>query len=152
MDRLTWAVVGGVLALVAAGLIAAVVVRGREEPPDLTTPSGVVLAYAIAEQRGDAQTAWDLLATSAQERADRERFLARAANHNSAEREYLTIEEERIEADGASVLLVKTYPASDGLFGRSSYSNRNTVRLVRDGSTWRITVPPDDYLLISSAR
>jgi hypothetical protein len=152
MDRLTWAVVGGVLALVAAGLIAAAVVRGRETPPDLATPSGVVLAYALAEQRGDVETAWDLLATSAQDRADRERFLARAASNNSPEREFLTTEDERIDGDSASVVLVKAYPASGAVFGSNGYSNRNTVRLARNGSAWRITVPPDDFLLIGSKR
>jgi len=148
MDRLTWAVVGGVLALVLAGVAAATLSRERETPPDLNSPSGVVLAYAIAEQRGDPRTAWDLLATSAQARGDRDRFLARAADHNS-QREYLTTEDERIDGEGASVVLVKTYPPSGGLFSNNSYSMRNTVRLIREGSAWRISVPPDDYLLIS---
>jgi hypothetical protein len=148
MDRFTWAIVVGVLALVAGGVVVAAVMRGREAPPDLSTPTGVVLAYAIAEQRGDPQTAWDLLATSVQARSDRDRFLARAANSSST-RAYLTSEDEHIEGDAASVVLVQTYPGSDGLFGGGGYSNRNTVRLVREASGWRISVPPDDYLLPS---
>ena len=52
MDRFTWTVVGGVVGLVVIGLAAATFARGREAPPDLTTPAGVVLAYALAEQRG----------------------------------------------------------------------------------------------------
>ena len=153
MDRFTWAVVGGVLALVVGGLVAATLVRGRERPPDLSTPSGVVLAYALAEQRGDGQTAWDLLATSAQARGDRDRFIAGATNNSNSGREYLTTEDERVEGDtAASVVLVRTYPASGGLFGSSGFSNRNTVRLVREGQAWRISVPPDDYLLNSGRR
>jgi hypothetical protein len=151
MDRLTWIVVGGVVGLVVVGLAAAAFGRGREAPPDLHTPGGVVLAYALAEQRGDPQTAWDLLAPSAQARADHDRFLARAGSHGSGgDREYLTTEDERIDADGASVVLVQTYAGSGGFFGSNSYASRSTVRLTRQGSDWRIVVPPDDYLLSST--
>jgi hypothetical protein len=147
MDRFTWAVVGGVLGLVVVGVVAASIVRGRETPPDLNTPSGVVLAYALAEQRGDGQAAWDLLAPSVQARADRERFLARFGERGS-DRAFLSTESETTTGDTASVALVRTYPSSGGIFGSTSYSNRNTVRLVREPEGWRITVPPDDYLLV----
>jgi hypothetical protein len=146
MDRFTWIVVGAVVGLVGIGLAAAVLLRGHEASPDLHTPAGVVLAYALAEQRGDPQAAWDLLATGAQARADHDRFLARAGN-GGGDREYLTTEDERIDPDGASVALVQTYAGSGGLFGSSSYVNRTTVRLTRQGADWRIVVPPDDYLL-----
>jgi hypothetical protein len=150
MDRFTWIVVGGVVGLVVVGLAAATFVRGRQSPPDLHTPAGVVLAYALAEERGDAQTAWDLLASSAQARADHDRFLARASRTGSGQREYLTVEDERIDADGASVVLVRTQANSGGLFSNTSYANRTTVRLTRQGSEWRIVVPPDDYLLFNT--
>ena len=147
MDRVTWIVVGGVIGLVVIGLAAATLLRGHETPPDLHTPGGVVLAYALAEQRGDAQTAWDLLAPAAQARADHDRFLARAGSRGGSDREYLTTEDERVDADGASVVLVRTGTGSGDLFGSNSYANRTTVRLARQGADWRITVPPDDYLL-----
>ena len=148
MDRFTWIVVGGVASLVVVGLATATVLRGREAPPDLSTPAGVVLAYALAEQRGDPQAAWDLLAISAQTRADHDLFLARAGTGGGGEREYLTTEDARIDPDqGASVALVRTYAGSGGLFGNNSYVNRTTVRLTRQGADWRIVVPPDDYLL-----
>jgi hypothetical protein len=150
MDRFTWGIVIGVLALVAAGVVVAAVVRGRDAPPDLNTPAGVVLAYALAEQRGDPQTAWDLLATSAKARGDRDRFLARAGDHGGGPSPYLTVEEERIDGDTASVVLLQTYAGSSGIFGAGSYPNRNTVRLAREALGWRITVPPDDYVLIST--
>src|SRR5579884_3418716 len=147
MDRLTYAVIGGVLALVAVGLGAAAVVRGRAVPPDLNTPGGVVLAYVLAEQRGDAETAWALLAPAAQARADRELYLARAAHHGDDRTSY-AIEAQRLDGTSASVVLVQTDAGSPELFGRGgSSSNRTTVRLTYDGSAWRITVPPDEYLL-----
>src|SRR5258708_5733168 len=97
MDRFTWIVVGGVVSLVVVGLAVATFLRGREAPPDLNTPAGVVLAYALAERRGDPQTAWDLLAPAAQARTDHDRFLARAGRVGGGEREYLTTEDERID-------------------------------------------------------
>ncbi len=151
MDRFTLAVVGGVLALVAAGLIAAASLRTQTGgPPDLTTPRGVALAYALAEQRGDPQAAWDLLATSTQQRGDRERFLARASSSEPDNNTFISAEDERLDGDGASVVLVRTYAGTGGIFGRTSYTNRTTVRLTRESDNWRITVPPDDYLLISA--
>src|ERR1700680_1362595 len=120
MDRFTWIVVCGVIGLVVVGLAAATFLRGRETSPDLHTPGGVVLAYALAEQRGDAQTAWDLLATAAQARADHDRFLARAGSRGGGEREYLTTEDERFDAAGASVVLVRTAAGSGGFFGSNS--------------------------------
>jgi hypothetical protein len=149
MDRFTFAVVGGVLALVAAGLVTAASLRGQVgSAPDLNTPAGVALAYAAAEQRGDAQAAWDLLATPAQQRGDRERFLARAG-HSQPDNAYLSTDEERVDGDTASVTLVETYPGSGGLLGRATYTNRVTIRLARESAGWRITVPPDDFLLVA---
>src|SRR6266852_5952787 len=138
MDRFTVAVVGGVIGLVVAGLVAAAVLRGHAPQPDLSTPSGIVLAYGLAEQRGDGQAAWELLATSVQARNSRDQFLVRLSGRGS-EAEYLTTEGERIDADGASVVMVRTYPSSGGLFGSSGYTNRATVRLLREASGWRIT-------------
>jgi len=147
MDRSTLAVVGGVVGLVLAGLVAAAIVRGHAAQPDLSTPSGVVLAYAYAAERGDGQAAWDLLAAPVQARSNRDQFLARVGNRGS-DREYVTTEDERIDADGASVVLVRTYPGSGSLFAGSGYSNRNTVRLAQETAGWRITVPPDPYVLV----
>ena len=74
MDRFTLAVGGGVLALIVAALAAAMLVRTSATPPDLTTPSGTALAYALAVRGGEQQAAWDLLAPSEQARLDRDRF------------------------------------------------------------------------------
>jgi hypothetical protein len=145
MDRLTWPIVGGVLALVAVGLIAAAVTRDHAPPPDLSTPSGVVVAYAAAEQRGDGSAAWSLLARTAQARGDRDHFVAGASTSRGTA--YVTTENERIEGNSASVVLVRTETASGGLFDRGSYTTRNTVILVREDGNWRLSVPPDEYLL-----
>jgi hypothetical protein len=147
MDRFTYALAAGVLALIVGALATAVVVRGRSSPPDLSTPAGVVLAYATAEQRGDALAAWNLLDPAVQARSDREAFLARAADGDQA---YLTVEDERIDADGATVVLVRTSPSGGGIFsgGGGGYASRNTVRLARQGADWRITAPPDSYRLV----
>ena len=144
MDRFTYTLAAGVLALVVGGLATAAVVRGRSAPPNLSTPAGVVLAYAEAEQRGDGLAAWDLLDPSVQARSDRDTFLARTPD---GDRVYLTVEDERIDADGATVVLVRTYPGSGGLFGSGGYASRNTVRLARTTAGWRISVPYDSYRL-----
>src|SRR5438105_6896668 len=148
MDRFTTSIVGGVLLLIVAGLGVAAILGNRQEPPDLTKPSGVVLAYALAEQRGDPAAAWDLLAPSAQSRTTRDQFIARASGDN-AERAYFSTEDGVIEPDLASVTLLTTYPSSGGLLERSTYTSRSTVRLVHEVDNWRITVPHDDYLLNS---
>jgi hypothetical protein len=151
VDKFTVAIASGVVVLVAAGLVAAGVLRSQSPPPDLSTPHGVVLAYALAEQRGDAATAWDLLATSTQSKADRDRFLARAGQAGYAERgPYLTTEDEQVNGDGASVALVHTYRGSGNIFGNSGFSTRSTVRLKLEPAGWRITVPPDEYSLLAS--
>jgi hypothetical protein len=149
MDRFTWFVVGGVLGLIVVGLASATILRGREGLPDLSTPRGVALAYELAEQRGDGETAWNLLAASTQAPASHARFISRVGSFGS-DRDYLTTEDERIDADTASVVLVRTSPGSGGIFGSASYTTRNTVRLARQGTDWRITVPPDANQLFDS--
>ena len=136
--------------LVAVGLISAAMLRSQSQPPDLNTPHGVVLAYAAAEQRGDAVSAWHLLAASTQQRADRDRFLARAGAARSDA--YLSTEDEQITGDEASVVLLSTYRGSGSIFGDGGYSSRATVRLIREPAGWRIAVPPDDYLLVAPAK
>jgi hypothetical protein len=145
MDRFTTSVVGGVLLLIVAGLSAAAILGTRQPEPDLTQPNGVVLAYALAEQRGDVATAWDLLDPSAQARTTRDQFIVRASQRES-ERGYLSTENVQLGSDDATVALIRTYPGSGGLFGSNSYTERSTVRLARGPAGWRITVPHDEYL------
>lgn len=130
-------------------LALAVVMPSRQPTPDLNTPDGITLAYALDVQRGDLDQAWDLLAASVKAQLTRERFLTRVeATRSSYQRARLSIEDIRIEGDTARVDLVRTYPSSGGPFGLSSgsYSNRSTVRLVRENAQWRIATPPDPYV------
>jgi hypothetical protein len=151
MDRFTWGIVVGVLALVVAGIAAATLVRGREVPPDTSTPSGVVLAFEQALQDGDAERAWDLLASTTQAAVGRNRFLQRAsgsARGSGSNQVRLIVENERVTGDSAVVDLVRTYRSS-GLFdfGGGDSPPRYVVRLVRENGAWRITVPADSYLV-----
>jgi hypothetical protein len=147
MDRFTWALVGGVLLLVVVALGAAAT-RGRGEPPDLSTPGGTVLDYALAEQRGDAQTAWGLLSTPVQRGADFQQYQLRLGSAGRNDNVSFSTEDEHVDGELASVVLVHTYTGSGGWFGSGdTTSTRTTVRLEREAGAWRISVPPDPYSL-----
>ena len=150
MSRFTWAIVIGVLALIALSLVLAVTVRDREPAPDLSTASGVTLGFVQALQRGEPERAWDLLSSGARAQTTRERFLARAAGARSMyDRARVSVENER-RADGtARVDLVRSYPGSGGPFAPPTSSRQvSTVLLAREGDAWRIETPPDPFLLI----
>jgi hypothetical protein len=154
MDRFTGVIIAGVLALVVAGVVAAVAVRGRETPPDMGTPGGVTLAYMQALQRKDDEQAWSLLATSTRARTNRFQFQQNVSGWGGGwgdrrdERARLILESEQVEGDRASVELVTQFPSSGGLLDfNGTYSTRSTVRLVREDGNWRITIPPYPYLL-----
>jgi opacity protein-like surface antigen len=149
VDRFTIAIAGGVLALVAAALAAAAIVRDQSPPPDVSTPSGVVLAYAEAEQRGDGAAAWDLLTASTRARADRDQFLVRVGQNGPGRTSvYLSTEAEQVTGDMASVVLARTSRDGGGIFSASSYTMRTIVRLTREPAGWRISLPPDGYNLV----
>ena len=150
MTRFTWAIVIGVLALVIVSIVLAATLDRTGAPPDPSTPEGVALAYALAVQRGDPEDAWELLASSVKSQTTRDRFLVRASDlRGTYERARLSFENVRVEGDTARLELVRTYPASGGLLGvgSGSYSNRNTVRLVREEGDWRISAPPEPFIL-----
>ena len=150
MTRFTWGIVVGVLALVALSVGVAAVANSRQTPPDLSTPEGVVLAYALALQSGDIDRAWDLLAESARAQTTREAFISRASGlRGGYERARLAVENVQVEGDVARVELVRRYEGADGPLGvfGGAYTNRNTVRLARESSEWRIVTPPDPFVL-----
>jgi hypothetical protein len=150
VTRSTWAIVGGVLGLVVLALGLAVAMPSRQPTPDLNTPDGVTLAYALAVQRGDLDQAWDLLSATVKTQVTKDRFITRVeATRSSYQRARLSIEDPRVEGETARNDLVRTYPSSGGLFGlgNGSYSNRSTVRLARESGQWRIATPPDPYVI-----
>lgn len=153
MDKLTIGVAAGVLVLVAAGLATASVLRAHSAPPDLTTPHGVVLAYAAAEDRADGVAAWNLLAMATQTRTDRDEYLARVGRSMPrGTGEYVTTEDEQITGNEASVVLVRAYPGSGSIFGSQANASRATVRMIHEPDGWRITVPPDEYNLVQTRK
>jgi hypothetical protein len=150
VDRFTWGIVAGVLALVVVGIATAALVREREATFDLSTPSGVVLAFERALHDGDAERAWELLATSTQNTVGRERFLQRAQDlvnvrGNQAVRH--TVEDERVTDETATVDLVRTYRSTGLLDFDGGSSARFTVRLVREIGAWRIAAPAEGFLV-----
>ena len=155
MDRFTWGIVIGVVALVSVGIGAVVVTRGSDKPPDVSTPGGVALAFEQALDRGDADAAWNLLAPSAQAMTTRDAFVQRATNFQSVRggRQRVAVETAVVDGDTARVEVVRVFPESAGLFNfGSGYAFRGTTRLARADSAWRVTVPSEPYLLPDEAR
>ena len=152
MTRFTWGIVVGVLVLVAVSIGLAVLMPRTQPAPDLGTPEGVALAWGLAMQRREPEAAWDLLSREAQGRTSRDRFVARAADlASSYERARVSVEDPRMSGDTARVQLVRTYSGSGGPLGLGSGSNaaRSTVSLVREDGQWRISSPPEAFLLDS---
>jgi len=150
MTRFTWGIVIGVLVLVGVSIGLAAWLPRVEQAPDLGTPEGVVLAYALAMQRAEPEAAWDLLAESTKSRTSRERFVARASGMRGRYQEArLTMENLRVDGDSARVELMLTRPGSRGPFGfgSGSYADRSLVTLVRQDAAWRIATPPDPFLV-----
>ena len=138
----------GVLVLVGGSLALAVTVQTRAQAPDLSTPDGVTLAYALALQSGDTDTAWNLLADSAKAQTSKDRFAARASSFRIGDRQRLSVEDVRIDGQSARVDLVRTFPSNGGVFfGSSAGPTRSTVRLTRESAGWRITTPPEPFMV-----
>jgi hypothetical protein len=154
LDRFTWGIVIGVLALVVVGVVVAASAVDRGTPPDLSTPEGVALAYELALQRGDWDTAYSLLAQTLQEQVPRDQFALRAGGsfgggYQASAR--LSVEPDSVQGDTARVTLVRSFPPSGGLLGLA-FDRGSTVRfnvtLVREGGAWRVSVPPEPYLVL----
>lgn len=153
MDRFTWGVVGGAIALVVAGLVAVLLVERVAEPPDLSTPAGTVRAYMAALDDRRPEDAWELLGEAQRRETPRDEFIRRASGAYPGGRDgRVTVTATENDGTSARVSVTRTYNSGNGffgLFGPSSYSNESIARLERQSGAWRITVPPRDYLLRS---
>lgn len=147
MDRFTWSIVAGAVLLVAAGLASVTVLQRPAAPADLSTPEGVVRAYVTAIETQHPDQAWDLLASGARGNLTRDEFVRRASTQGHSRSGRVAIDNVVVEGGTARVELSRTYEGSGGLFGSSAYTTNNTVRLEREGGQWRISVPPEPYLL-----
>jgi hypothetical protein len=147
MDRFTWGIVAGTLALVVAGIVVVLVVRRSPEPADLGTPEGTVRAYVEAIESGRPEQAWELLGDRQQADVGRDEFIRRATTGYRGGREgRVAIDAVELTGTTARVDLSRTYSGGGPpIFGPSTYTNRMTARLEQQRGAWRITVPPDEY-------
>ncbi len=147
MDRFTWGIVVGAVLLVAVGLASVTLARRPVAPPDFSTPEGVVRAYVTALDSQHPEQAWDLLTTGARAGITRDEFIRRATIEGGPRYARVAVESAVVEGDTARVELARTFAGSGGLVGSADYTQRTTVRLERESGAWRISVPPDPYLL-----
>jgi hypothetical protein len=137
------------VALVIVG-VAAAAVTGRGEPSiDLSSPGGVTLAFELAIQRGEGDVAWQLLAPAAQSGTTRQEFLARAASIGRGPNARFSVDNVRSSGDSAHLDLVRIIPTG-GFFGlgAGTVTVRDPVTLERVDGEWRLTVPPEPYLIM----
>lgn len=152
LDRFTWAVGIGALILIVVGIVVAVVVGRSQPPPDLSTPGGVTLAYELAIQRGEADSAWKLLSSTAQASVSEQQYLARAAGIGRQPDARFSIENVRVVGDRAYLDLVRVIPSGGMLgLGAGTFTVRDPVTLDREGGQWRITVPPEPFLIVNQS-
>ena len=152
VDRFTLGVGIGVVILVAIGIAVAAIGASVQPLPDLSTPEGVALTYELNIQRGEADRAWDLLASEAQHGTTRQEFLARAARVNSGVEVRFSVENVRVDGDTAHLNLVRVTPTPGFLgLGGGSYTSNSPVTLVRENGTWKISVPSEPYVIMQPA-
>ncbi|HZT08659.1 MAG TPA: hypothetical protein VFC51_16675 [Chloroflexota bacterium] len=157
MDRFTWAAVAGVVLLSVVAIVVAVAPRGEQQPPDLTTPQGVVAAYILAVQDKRADDAWAMLESPSAVEAvpspagqtmTRETFRQQVNNAQQNGDRRLRIVDTKEQADGVRVdVEITTFTGGPAIFGSDSYSRSATFILVRSDSSWRIRSSPPIWQL-----
>lgn len=149
-DRFLLGIVAGSVTLVLVG-IAAVFFVGRPRPTqtfDPSSPAGVVQAYVEAIRAGDRERAYDLLSRSArteiQRDATRQRFPSASDSDDTGRR--IVIEPISETGDTAEVkVTISRFATRSDPFSSGTYHRDLTVRLVREGGTWRISQPAEPY-------
>jgi hypothetical protein len=159
MDRLTWAFVGGAVALCVLAIASVFLVR-TAAPPPLTTPQGVVAAYVQAVRDRDADRAWDLLASGAAvgpappvasnanvTSRDVFRRQMSSLSQNAAAASRIRIASSTTSGDSARVTIeISTSTGGPALFG-GDYSRTLTFGLKRVNDVWKIDTAPGLYEL-----
>jgi hypothetical protein len=152
VDRFTWGVVIGVLALAIVAFTMVVLNRVTEAPPDLTTAEGTVHAFIAAVRDRRADDAWELLAGP--EALDRSTYpngprktetdFQREVNsmHRPSNRR-VRIAEVR-QNEGTATVDVEIVSTSNGPFflGGGSHTRRVAFSLRQVQGQWRITAAP----------
>ena len=139
MQRSILVLIGGVGALLVAGIVVALMAARQPEvayPPE--SPEGTVATFLRLLQDGQVDQAYELVAME----LDREAFHQRYGDW-SQRAHRVTLVRGSTTGDRATVTVdVSTF--SGGAFGASDYTNRETFTLERRNGTWRITGP--EYL------
>ena len=154
MDRWTWGLVAGVIAICAIALGVAALGRVNQAPPDLSTPQGVATAYILAIQNHEPDAAWDLLASPQAaagpfpgprgESLTREAFRQQVLNQPRPTNRRLRMIGSTISGDTAKVEIEISFDSRPFFFGGSPGGNgqTRTFELKRQDATWRITAAP----------
>jgi hypothetical protein len=152
LDRFTWGVIAGVLALSAVAVATTMLVRQDLAPPDLGTPEGVVTAYVLAIQDRRADDAWALLDSPAAaglsrfpgaEHATQDTFRQQVNSTPRQGNRRVRIVDTRLTGESASVEVeIVTLNGGPALFGSSSYTRSLSFSLRQHEGSWRITAAP----------
>jgi hypothetical protein len=140
LDRFTLGIALASLALVVGLLALALRPNPASQPPDESTPSGVIQSYALALSREDYRTAYGYFSRDAQREVPYERFVGMRESQRGRSVRLL---EERIDGETAWVRIRVTYP-SGGLLPLldSGGSSEQTIPLKREDGAWKIAQRP----------
>lgn len=143
LERSVVALIGGVAALLALGLVVAVFAARRPEatfPPD--SPQGVVATYLRLLQDGKVDEAYDLTAFPASDPfpMTRERFHEQL-DRWSATPHRAILARTTVRGDRATVV-VQISGFRPGLLGGGDSTQQVDVTLARTSAGWRVTGPP----------
>ena len=139
MYRSLLVLLGGAAALLAAGVVVALVaVRQPETAYPAHSPQGTVATYLRLLQDGKVDTAYALVDMD----IDRERFHEQFDTWGQTPHRVTLLQADTNGPDASVTVEIATFSA--GPFGASDRTSRQTFTLVRQGGAWRITGP--EYL------
>ncbi len=161
MDRPTWLLTIGILAVAVVALVAAVVSRTVQAPPDLSTPEGVASAYILAVQNREPDKAWGLLespaavagpfarAVGGDNATPREQFRQEVLNSSRPGNRRLRVLGSTSTGATARVEIETRFVESGPFrFGGGGNPQTRVFELKQTPSGWRITTAPPLFDLI----